>query len=153
MSLRFEVDDLERAEVRALLEAHEAHCRGNSPPESCHMLDVSGLKVTEITVWTVWDDAALVGIGALKRLDDARGELKSMHVPASARGKGYAPALLSHLIGAAQSMGLSSLWLETGSMDAFAAARVLYAKHGFEECAPFGDYKVDPLSLYMMRVV
>jgi putative acetyltransferase len=153
MTLRFEVDDLDRPEVRALLAAHEAHCRGNSPPESCHMLDVSGLKAPGITVWTVWDAATLVGIGALKRLDRARGELKSMHVPVAARGKGYAPALLSHLIAEARAIGLQSLWLETGSMEAFAPARALYARHGFSECPPFDTYRLDPLSIYMMRAI
>ncbi|MBB5517206.1 putative acetyltransferase [Rubricella aquisinus] len=151
--LRFEVDDLARAEVRALLEAHAAHCRGNSPPESCHMLDLSGLKAPEITVWTVWDGSALVGIGALKQIDASNGELKSMHVPAAARGKGYAGALLTHLISQARERGLEALFLETGSMEAFAAARALYARHGFEECPPFGDYVLDPLSRYMTRPI
>jgi len=41
-------------------------------------LDLSGLRSPEITVWTVRDDGALAGIGALKALGDGTGELKSM---------------------------------------------------------------------------
>ncbi|RYJ07213.1 MAG: GNAT family N-acetyltransferase, partial [Actinomycetales bacterium] len=39
--------------------------------------------------------------------------------------------------------------LETGSQDYFAPARRLYARHGFVECGPFGDYVVDPSSVFM----
>jgi hypothetical protein len=38
---------------------------------------------------------------------------------------------------------------ETGSMDAFALARALYAGFGFIVCPPFGDYVVDPNSVFM----
>jgi putative acetyltransferase len=36
--------------------------------------------------------------------------------------------------------GFSRVSLETGSMAAFAPARSMYAKAGFSECEPFGDY-------------
>jgi putative acetyltransferase len=34
-------------------------------------------------------------------------------------------------------------------MAAFAPARALYARFGFVECAPFGDYRLDPNSVFM----
>jgi putative acetyltransferase len=34
-------------------------------------------------------------------------------------------------------------------MDAFAPARALYAPFGFVECPPFGDYRLDPNSVFM----
>ena len=43
--------------------------------------------------------------------------------------------------------------LETGSMDAFVPARKLYEKYGFEECGPFGDYGLDPYSVFMTKVL
>lgn len=43
-------------------------------------LDASGLSAASVTFWTAWNDKALVGFGALKELDRAHGELKSMRV-------------------------------------------------------------------------
>jgi putative acetyltransferase len=34
-------------------------------------------------------------------------------------------------------------------MAAFASARALYARFGFVECPPFGDYRLDPNSIFM----
>jgi putative acetyltransferase len=39
--------------------------------------------------------------------------------------------------------------LETGSMAAFAPARALYSRFGFVTCGPFGDYILDPNSVFM----
>jgi putative acetyltransferase len=44
---------------------------------------------------------------------------------------------------------LACLRLETGIHQAEAIA--LYATHGFREIGPFGDYKLDPLSLFMEK--
>jgi putative acetyltransferase len=47
--------------------------------------------------------------------------------------------------------GYSRVSLETGSMDAFAPARQLYANFGFTYCAPFANYVEDPYSVFMTR--
>ena len=36
-------------------------------------------------------------------------------------------------------------------MEAFAPARALYARFGFELCGPFADYVDDPDSVFMTR--
>ena len=46
-------------------------------------------------------------------------------------------------------MGLRRLSLETGSFEYFRPAVALYAKHGFVECEPFGEYAPDPNSTFM----
>jgi putative acetyltransferase len=51
----------------------------------------------------------------------------------------------------AKAMGLSRLYLETGSFEYVAPARALYARHGFAECPPFEGYKPDPNSTFMVR--
>jgi putative acetyltransferase len=43
------------------------------------------------------------------------------------------------------------LSLETGSMEAFAPARSLYARFGFRPCGPFANYVEDPYSVFMTR--
>ena len=149
MPLTIRKDDLRGPEIRALLEAHLETMRSLSPPESIHALDLAGLRGPEITFWTVWDGATLVGCGALKHLSAADGEIKSMHTAKAHRGKGIAEAMLLHLLAASRAAGLTRLSLETGSQPGFAPARTLYAKHGFTKCGPFGDYHEDPNSVFM----
>lgn len=63
--------------------------------------------------------------------------------------KGIAGLLLEHIINESKRRCYSRLSLETGSMDAFAAARALYERFGFEYCGPFADYREDPYSVFM----
>ena len=57
--------------------------------------------------------------------------------------------MLMHLLGVARARGYRRVSLETGTMDAFAPARSLYASAGFVPCEPFGDYRVSPYSVCM----
>ena len=65
------------------------------------------------------------------------------------RGRGVAARVLEHIIGEARRSGLHRLSLETGTPAAFDPARRLYARYGFVECGPFGDYVEDPYSTFM----
>jgi putative acetyltransferase len=62
-----------------------------------------------------------------------------------------AARLLDTILGEASKRGYERVSLETGSMAAFAPARRLYAKFGFEPCGPFADYVEDPNSVFMTR--
>jgi putative acetyltransferase len=123
----------------------------HSPPESIHALPIEALRAPEVTFWTVWQGSDLVGCGALKELDASHGELKSMRTRASHLRKGVATALLEHMLTVARQRGYRRLSLETGSMDAFAPARSLYARFGFRLCGPFAAYVEDPNSVFMTR--
>lgn len=91
----------------------------------------------------------LLGVGALKQLDRRHAELKSKHTAQAARGQGVGRAVLGHLIGVARERGCRRVSPETGSMDAFALARSLYASAGFRPCEPFGDYSPSRSSTFM----
>ena len=147
------VDDLTGEPIAALLEEHLTEMRATSPPESTHALDLDGLRAPGITFWSVWDGDSLVGCGALKRLDDQHAELKSMRTTRTRQGSGIGSALLAHLIDQARSMGFTRLSLETGAMPFFEPARRLYARFGFTDCEPFGDYRCDPNSVFMTRTL
>ncbi|MED5503229.1 GNAT family N-acetyltransferase [Vibrio campbellii] len=147
--MNIEVDNLERAEVIALLEEHLQDMYATSPPESVHALDLDRLKAPEVTFWTGWREKQLLGCAAIKELDEQHAELKSMRTTPSARGQGVASQLLIHVIDQAKQRGLRRLSLETGSMEFFEPARLLYEKHGFVYCEPFGDYELDPNSQFM----
>ena len=135
---------------------HERHTRAmhaDTPPESIHMLPADALARPGIQFFVMRDDGRAVGMGAVKRLGGAAGEIKSMHVLEELRGRGLARMLLDHLIIAARESGLTELYLETGAQPSFAPARALYERTGFTYCAPFEGYVEDPNSVFMMRLV
>ena len=140
---------LDDERVVALLHTHLTRARAETARGSAHGLDLSGLRAAEVTFWSAWEGDAVVGVGALKRLSADHGEIKSMHTAEAARGRGVGSALLGHIVAAARARGMSRLNLETGSWPYFAPARALYARHGFVECGPFGEYREDPNSVFM----
>lgn len=147
--MRIEVDDLSRPAVQELLREHLTSMYQLSPPDSVHALDIDGLRGSGVTFWTVWDGSLLLGCGALKELDPAHGEVKSMRTPAHLRRRGAGRAILAHIVSEARARGYKRLSLETGSPDAFEPAQKLYESFGFVYCGPFGDYRLDPYSVFM----
>lgn len=147
--MEFRIDDLCGPEIAAFLEEHLADMRAVSPPESKHALDLEGLRRPEITFWTLWKDAELVGCCALKRLEAGHAEIKSMRVAKSWRGRGVGTLLVGHLISVASNEGIGRLSLETGAMEFFVPARRLYKSCGFVECGPFASYLPDKNSVFM----
>lgn len=144
-----ELDDLTGPEIAALLQAHLDFAAEVTPAGSGHALDLAALKQPDLTFWSARDGWVLVACVALRELDAAHGEIKSMHTAAAYRGRGAARALLTHLIAESRKRGYARLSLETGSSDGFAPSRALYAGFGFEPCAPFGDYVSDDFSYCM----
>jgi len=142
-------DDPESTDVRALLDAHLAFAKWESPPEDVHALEVDELLGENVSFFTIRENGALVGVGALKHLDDLHVEIKSMHTAAAARRRGVGRAMVDHLVGIARARGYRRVSIETGSTPVFAPARALYASAGFEPCGPFGDYQLSPNSAYM----
>ena len=151
LDLTFVEGRMNHPEVKALLRHHLSSAAEHSPPESRHALNLDGLTHPDVTFWSVWEKEALLGFCALKALDAEHGEIKSMRVADAHQRRGVADAMMTHLIEASMRSGHQRLSLETGSMAAFDAARRLYAKHGFEPCAPFAEYTKDPNSVCLSR--
>jgi putative acetyltransferase len=147
--MRIVQGDFDDPQVIELLQIHLTSARAETAPGSAHALDVSGLQSWDISFWTIWENEMLMGIGALKQLSPDHGEIKSMHTAQFARARGIGSAMLLHLVAIARASGISRLSLETGSWEYFRPARELYRKHGFVECPPFGDYILDPNSVFM----
>ena len=150
-AVHIEVDDLSRAAVRALIGEHLSDMYAESPAESVHALDLDALRKPDVTFWTAWSGPNLLACGALKELNPSEGELKTMRTAAAARGQGVGAAMLAHLLHEAAARGYRRVSLETGTQPYFAAARRLYARHGFVECGPFAGYVEDPFSTFMTR--
>jgi putative acetyltransferase len=145
--------DLDDARVATLLETHRARAVAETGAGCAHALGLDDLRTPDIRVWAAWDDEGPAGVVALRRLDDAHGELKSMFTADRARGRGVASALLAHLLDFARADRMRRISLETGSWPYFDAARALYVRHGFAICPPFGDYRETVHSVYMTRAL
>lgn len=137
-------------EARAVLERHLDYARANTPPEHVHALSLEGVLDPAVTLYGARrPDGPLLGVGALRHLDDGHAEVKTMHTTAEARGQGVGRAVVVHLLGVARARGYRRVSLETGSGDAFAPARTLYGTVGFTRCPPFGQYTDNPHSVCM----
>ena len=145
--------DFEDARVLDLLRVHLDGMHANSPPGNVFALDLSGLKAPGLDFYTAWDGEALMGMGALKALDDGSGEIKSMRTHLAHLRKGVAAALLEHIIAEARARNYYRLSLETGSGPAFDAALALYRRYGFVEGAAFGDYEKSDFNQFFHLVL
>lgn len=146
-------DDLSGAETRALVARHLDGMRATSPAESVHALDLDRLKAPGVRFFSARIGGRLAGMGALKRLDATTGEIKSMRVADGFLGQGVGRAILRRLIAEARAAGMTRLYLETGSAEAFAPALALYESEGFRPCGPFAEYAEDPFSRFMTRTI
>lgn len=144
---------LDHPAVVSLLQEHLQGMAQLSPPESIHALDIDGLRQPQITFWSAWKGDELMGCGALKQLDAAHGEIKSMRTASRHLRKGVAATMLEHILDEAQRRAYTQVSLETGAMQGFEPARALYARYGFRSCGPFADYTDDPNSVFMTRAV
>jgi putative acetyltransferase len=140
---------LDDPRVLDLLKIHLQRARAETAPGSAHALDLSGLRLPDVSFYSVWEGDRVVGMGALKRLTPEHYEIKSMHTTSAERRRGVGSKVLLHLIAEARARGAKRLSLETGTWDYFRPAVALYRKFGFVECEPFDDYVLDPNSVFL----
>lgn len=131
---------LEDPQVQSLVAYHQRDMLDASPPGTSFALDLSGLKGPDITILGAWEKDFLVAIGAIKRLDGAAAELKSMRTLPDHLGKGAASAILARLLDLAREEGFSRVSLETGTNERFTPAIRLYTSRGFVPGSAFADY-------------
>lgn len=119
------------------------------PPESVYALDLASLLQPHVKFAVARDaDNAIVGCAAVV-LYPGYGEVKRMYVKPEARGLGAARRLMALLEQAAREAACPLMTLETGPLQPEAIA--LYERQGFARCGPFGDYRDDPLSVFMQK--
>ena len=145
--------NFDHQEVNELLTKHFIELRSVSPEDSCHVLDIAGLKDPSIKFWSLWENNALMGSGALKFLNKEHGEFKSIRVNDKFRNKGYGLKVINHLIDEAKKLKIKKLSLETGAGKFFVPARKLFVKCGFKDCEPFSNYKKNVNSAYMSLLI
>lgn len=138
-------------EIIALIADLDAYQLTLYPPESVYALDLRSLMQPEVKFAVARDAAgAIVGCAAVV-LSSEYGEIKRMYVKPEARGLGAAKRLMAELEHATRAAGCPSMVLETGPAQPEAIA--LYERHGFAKCGPYGDYRDDPLSVFMRKAL
>ena len=138
-------------DLRPIIEAHLAHSWDATPQTSNHTLDVDALREPGIRFFALYDEGQPLGCGALKTLPDGNAEVKSVHILATARGRGLARVMMTHLTDMARAEGVLALVLETGAahLTEYDAARKLYETLGYSYCEPIYGYDRDPNSAFM----
>ena len=141
----------DQPEVRAMLEQLDAYCAALYPADSNHLMDIASLLGGDV-LFLVARDVAGTAAGCAALVNrGGYGEVKRMFVDPARRGKGTGRRLLEQLVMFARMSGLQVLRLETGIHQLEAIA--LYEHAGFARCEAFGDYRPDPLSLFMEKAL
>ncbi len=140
-------------ELAQVLQAHWLFCTSSTPIEHVYALDASKLFSPDITVFGARIDGELVGVGAIRKLDEEHAELKSMHTLAKSRGLGVGKAMVAHIEDFARSIEIKRMSLETGTNEAFKPARELYESLGYQSCEAFGEYVLSEDNMCMTKLI
>jgi len=151
MTVTIAIEPPRQAGVMRLLELSDAYAASLYPAESNHMVDVATLEGENVSFFVARQSEAVLGCGALVEAGDGAGEIKRMFVDEAARGLKLGRRLLDAIVDRAGALGLSVIRLETGIHQPQAIG--LYRAHGFVETGPFGDYRPDPLSIFMEKTL
>lgn len=148
MTISVETGDPRSAAATALLRQSHALMEELFPPEDNFFLDIDALTDPHIAFFVARQGDETLGTGALADMGDY-GEVKSMFVAEAARGLGVGAALLDRIEQEARARKLAWLRLETGNR--LGAALRLYARAGFTERGPFGDYPAAKTSVFLEK--
>jgi putative acetyltransferase len=145
--------EIKRADPRdfiAFLQASDTYAASLYPAESNHMLDIETLLRPQMNFFGAYVDGTAKGCGGYWAHKDYV-EIKRVWVDTAARGLGLSKKLMTELESDARLNGFKVARLETGISQPEALG--LYLALGYQACAPFGDYKLDPLSVFMEKVL
>ncbi len=147
--MHISIESPDQPDVIALIADLDAYQDSLYPAESRYALDIASLKLPNVFFAVARDtDGRAIGCGAVV-LYDGYGELKRMYVRENCRGKSVARKLLNLLERAAGDAGCTVFKVETGPYQPEALA--FYARNGYAPCGRYGDYKDDPLSVFMQK--
>jgi len=139
-------------DAMSLIAELDTHLRRHLyPPESRHAYSVEKLVREGVAFFVARLDGRPAGCAGLKLFGTEYGEVKRMFVRPEYRGLGLGKGMLDHLAEHARRRNVGVLRLETGIHQKEAIG--LYERWGFRRRPPFGEYRVDPLSLYYEKTI
>ena len=138
-------------DVNTLIQLSRRYMAELYPPESIHQEDPQRLLDTDTYFIGAYLERKLLGIGAVKHVDasPAYGEIKNLFVDPRQRGQGASRLIMNALEQSLVDSNIMLCCLETGSGQAESIG--LYQSLGYQQCPPYGDYKPDPLSVFMEK--
>jgi putative acetyltransferase len=142
-------EDPRQPDVQALLSQSDEYLRALYPAESNHLVSADVLGTDRAVFLAARRDGELLGSIALLVIAPGHAEMKRMFVRTEARRIGLGRRLLNALEEVACHRSITRISLETGIKQSEAIG--LYRASGYQDCPPFGDYKSDPLSLFMTK--
>ena len=147
------VFDTSDPELVELVARSDEYLSGLYPPESNHAEPLDALVADDAAFFTGHIDSEIVACGGVRLLEgDMRfGEIKRVFVDEKHRGKRLAIAMMQHLEAYLLEHGIDVVRLEAGPLQPEALG--LYRRLGYRERGPFGGYRLDPLSVFMEKVL
>ena len=111
----------------------------------------ASIKPPEGVVYLLMEEDMVVGMGALRKLEEGIGEVKRMFIQPKHRGKGYGKFMMDRLIDKAREFGYHTLRLDTAYY--LAAAVHIYRSAGFKEREKYPGTESDGASrtIYMEK--
>ncbi len=142
-------EDPRQSDVQALLGQSDDYLQALYPAESNHLVSADVLATQRAVFLAARRNGKLLGSIAFLIIAPGHAEMKRMFVRAEVRGIGLGRRLLNALEEIARHRRITRISLETGIKQSEAIG--LYRASGYQDCPPFGDYKDDPLSLFMTK--
>ena len=139
------------ADAMELIAELEAYLEPQYPAESRHGFSVDKLLREQVAFFVARQGGTAAGCGGVKLFGTDYGEVKRMYVRPAFRGRRLGTLILDQLADHARAHGVNLLRLETGIYQEDAIG--LYESWGFRVRPPFGDYKLDPLSVFYEKEI
>jgi putative acetyltransferase len=149
MTVTIALEPPRQADVVRLLELSDAYAASLYPTDSNHMVDVSSLEKPGVSFFVARNGDRVIGCCALVEAGDGTAEIKRMFVDEAARGLKLGRRLMETILERGDALRLLAIRLETGIYQPEAIA--LYRAYGFVEIGAFGNYRPDPLSIFMEK--
>lgn len=146
----FEIRRADPMDFISFLRASDDYAASLYPAESNHMLDVGTLRQPQMHFFGASVDGVSKGCGGFWAHED-HVEIKRLWIDPSARGLGLSRKLMTVLEDEVRGLGFKIARLETGILQPEALG--LYRALGYVDREPFGDYKLDPLSVFMEKLL
>ena len=147
--LSVEVHDPRDPAARALIAELDEYLSALYPPQNNYLDPADELAKAHVRFVLASLDGAPIGCGAVKSMPEGYGEIKRVFVRPAGRGYGIARRIMSDLESHLIANGITEARLETGIHQPEALA--LYEALGYRRIGRFGEYRDDPLSIFMAK--
>ena len=145
--LSIDVCDRRGPAARALIAELDEYLNALYPPENNYLDPADELAKAHVRFVVASWGGEPVGCGAVKSMPERYGEIKRVFVRPAGRGYGVARRIMSDLESHLVANGITEARLEAGIHQPEALA--LYEALGYRRIGRFGEYRDDPLSVFM----